>query len=83
VIPARQLRADTEMQHSLHRLQDLRRSLPALLDAGQIGGGQPVFGQRRRKQPRGGDGVLDGQVCLGPSLRGPVSRYVLHRCWVR
>lgn len=46
---ARQQRADAEMKGPLHRLQDHGGSLPALLDAGQICGGQPVFTQRRRE----------------------------------
>ena len=67
---ARHQRADAEMHRSLHRLQDHSRSLPALLHAGQVGGGQPVFAQRRREQPRGGDSVLDGEVDPDPADRG-------------
>ena len=54
-------------------------------------------GQRRGPLPAGRTGRIkrNGRLtlcascgvsrrwCLDPSLRGPVSRYVLHRCWVR
>ena len=58
------------MQEALKRLGDRCGEFAAVLDGGQVLGGDAVIAKRYREQPRRSHGILDGHVYADTAGRG-------------